>query len=275
MEALIGLGFERALRRRPRGARRGSRRPGLPRSRAQSPTSAGNGAAGRGGGNLPGRAGGEAGPTAGASRPWPDRPPAWRPRRRRWRGSRPPAAAAPRDPGPQGEAADVLRELGRLEEAEAGYRSALDLDARNSRRFSAWAGSPASAATAPPPQRCFEQAAAIDPTAAAAQLQLAAESRDRGDFDAARRILEAVLARTPHEFNAWISLAQIERRAGRRDAALAAFGRAVELNPGYSQGLAEMAVEERALGRPFSRRTPAGPRPRSRSEERRRIAPDG
>src|SRR3712207_7382175 len=37
------------------------------------------------------------------------------------------------------------------------------------------------------------------------QLELAAECRDLGDFDAARRIVGDVLARTPHELNAWRS----------------------------------------------------------------------
>jgi tetratricopeptide (TPR) repeat protein len=162
------------------------------------------------------------------------------------------AAAAPRDPGPKGEAADVLRELGRLDEAEAGYRGALDLDARNRRSLMGLGWIARQRGDRAEARRCFEEAAAVDPKAAGAQLQLAAESRDLGEFDTARRIVEDVLARTPDEFKAWIALAQIERRAGRREAALAAFGRAVELNPGYAQGLAEMAAEERALGRPFA-----------------------
>ena len=80
---------------------------------------------------------------------------------------------------------------------------------------------------------------------------MAAAFRDQGEFEPARRHLDKAIAQNPKHTGAWMQVGRLERMRGDRAAALAAFGKAIEIAPQLVQALVERAIEERALGRPF------------------------
>ena len=146
--------------------------------------------------------------------------------------------------------ADTLADLHRLEEAEEACRAVLADEPDNFGALMSLGHMAKAKADRRAGLAWFERAARAAPDAPGPRFAMADALRDLGDFGAAREVADALLARAPDSFEAWMSLGHTERRAGRRAAALEAFSRASELKPGTPGPLIQMAVEERRLGRP-------------------------
>jgi len=161
-------------------------------------------------------------------------------------------AAAAADPGftwARMEVAADLRELGRLDEAEAVCRGVLaarpnDAEALVALGHCARARGDRAAALAH-----FQAGAAADPENIWAVNEITHELREGGDPDAARDAAEAALRRHPDSLHLMLSVGLSERAAGRHAEALAAFAAAQKMFPEEPGVLVEMALEERALGR--------------------------
>src|SRR5262249_36205646 len=96
----------------------------------------------------------------------------------------------------------------------------------------------------------FETASKLEPTNLDIKLEMAAELRDRGDFDGAHAVVAAVLETCPDHFHAWMHLGHLHRRRGNRTNALEAFETAQRRHPGKAAAVVEVAIEMRAAGRP-------------------------
>lgn len=83
-------------------------------------------------------------------------------------------------------------------------------------------------------RRAWQAALRIDPAHRGAALNLAAWSANRGEFRDARRLTEAVLARSPGDPLALYYLARLERSLGDGGAADAAWRRLVAANPAFA-----------------------------------------
>ncbi len=125
------------------------------------------------------------------------------------------AAAAPQRPSMKLQAASDLRELGRLEEAEAVLRAVL----------------------ADQPQH-------VETLVALGLLKLA-----RFELDEAERLLSSALAAAPDDAGALVALGRLARRRGDRAQALAHFETARRVNPRHAGALLELAAELRESGR--------------------------
>src|SRR5262249_12816993 len=86
------------------------------------------------------------------------------------------------------------------------------------------------------------------------ELEMVNLLQDKGDFDRALATAWRVVRRQPGHMQALISIAVTHRRAARHPAALAAFQEALRHHPGDLDIPVEMAIEERALGRPLDAR---------------------
>jgi tetratricopeptide (TPR) repeat protein len=98
--------------------------------------------------------------------------------------------------------------------------------------------------------RALAATAVTEPLNAVAQLELATEFKDQGQFGEARRRIAAVLEADGANAAAWLGLGQVERRMGNRQAALDAFRQAATRDPHRARALVEIAIEQRALGQP-------------------------
>jgi tetratricopeptide (TPR) repeat protein len=160
------------------------------------------------------------------------------------------AAAAPSEPWPHIETATELRELGRVDEAEALYQGVL---AQHPQAYWAVIGLGLVArykGQRDQAQAYFERAKAMDPAQASAWLELALDLRDAGEFAEALAVLRSVLAEDPTNRYAWLAVGHAERHAGHHQAALEAFRHVLEHHPDYTDALVEMALQERYLGHP-------------------------
>jgi tetratricopeptide (TPR) repeat protein len=163
-------------------------------------------------------------------------------------------ATAQSDPSPRLEVATELRELGRIDEAEAQYHGVL---VEHPQEYWAVIGLglvARSRGQCDEARACFERAKAIDPAQASAWLELAVDLRDAGDFVEALDVLWSVLAHDPANWYAWLAVGHTERQAGHHQAALEAFRRACDCRPNHTDALVEMALQKRYLGRPRSAR---------------------
>jgi tetratricopeptide (TPR) repeat protein len=158
-------------------------------------------------------------------------------------------ALAPRERPVRLEHAATLRELRRLDEAEAAYRALL---ADEPAAWQALAGLGLCARLRNDRAGALAHLTAATEAAPDAEgpwLGLAGELRDAGRFEAARAILRRLLDRGQSGAAAWLGLGQIERTAGDRTAALAAFLEGYRRHPEQHQLMVEIGLEERALGR--------------------------
>ena len=159
-------------------------------------------------------------------------------------------ATASSEPWPRLEIATELRELGRIDEAEAVYQGVL---AEHPQAYWAVIGLglvARSRGECDKARACFERAKAIDPAQASAWLELAVDLRDGGAFVEALAVLHSVLAHDPANWYAWLAVGHTERHAGNHQAALQAFRSASDCYPDHPDALVEMAVQECYLGRP-------------------------
>lgn len=81
------------------------------------------------------------------------------------------------------------------------------------------------------------------------RLELAAAYADRGDAGEAARILDELAAEQPRLPAVWRARGELRRREGDLEAAVAAFGRAVDLGPGDAQALLGLGEVLLGLGR--------------------------
>ncbi|MDO9713536.1 tetratricopeptide repeat protein [Paracraurococcus lichenis] len=160
------------------------------------------------------------------------------------------AAACPRNPWPRLDRATALRQLGRLEEAEALCDSVLaDHPAQPEARLGLGLCARARGDRATAAAR-FREVTEMVPGLVTGWTELATELRETGDTAAARAVAERLTATAPGSVQAWLSLGRAERAAGRRTAALAAFRRAHECQPRDPYPLIDMATEFWAMQQP-------------------------
>jgi predicted O-linked N-acetylglucosamine transferase (SPINDLY family) len=129
------------------------------------------------------------------------------------------------------EAAHGLRLGGHADEAQAAYARIVALDPACA---GAWLGFGLLARAAGANDaglRHLARAVALAPEDADARLHYAWALQDREDFDQSRIHWRALCALRPHDAVAWESLGIVEQAAGNIDAALAAYARAVAIEP--------------------------------------------
>jgi tetratricopeptide (TPR) repeat protein len=148
----------------------------------------------------------------------------------------------------QCEMAFTLRQLGRLDEAEALYRGVMVADSSavaplRGLSLIAQARGDLGAAIASAKSACTLGFQDID-----SRLLLASLYRDAGNYGEASTIVDAVLAAAPDHSGAWMERGLIERARDDHAAALAAFRRAAELN--RARAWIEAAAELMTLGQP-------------------------
>uniref|UniRef100_UPI00191EDBF7 tetratricopeptide repeat protein n=1 Tax=Microvirga soli TaxID=1854496 RepID=UPI00191EDBF7 len=129
------------------------------------------------------------------------------------------------------EVAADLRELGRLDEAEAVLQEILK-QAPQHAGARIWLGhvarrrgDRAAALT------YFEAAAELEPHNLPVKLEVAADLRELGRLDEAEAVLQEILKQAPQHAGARIALGHVARRRGDRAAALTYFEAAAELEP--------------------------------------------
>jgi tetratricopeptide (TPR) repeat protein len=158
-------------------------------------------------------------------------------------------AAAPNDRGARHEYATTLRELGRLEEAEAAYRQLLAAHPDWSPALLGQGLCARQRGDRAEAMARFQAAAAAMPDNSAAWLEVLTEHTDAGRLDEARAIAARMLERDRACPQGWLGLGRIERQAGNRAAALEAFEQGHARCPGQQNFLIEMGIETQALGR--------------------------
>ena len=94
----------------------------------------------------------------------------------------------------------------------------------------------------------FRSAAAIRPIVSTARVDIAIELRDAGEFVEAKKCLEEILAEAPANAAVWLQLGYLYRMTGDRNKAREVFRKVVEMNPGDTRPLLEVATEEFHLG---------------------------
>jgi mannosyltransferase OCH1-like enzyme/Tfp pilus assembly protein PilF len=97
---------------------------------------------------------------------------------------------------------------------------------------------------------CFEAAALADPNQLSPRVEIASELKDRGHYVTAICLIDAVIQADPANVHAKMQRGYIHRHAGDRQAACDEFRRISETYPDFTQAFVELAIEERALGRP-------------------------
>ena len=150
--------------------------------------------------------------------------------------------------GFKAEAAAELRELGRLDEAEALLRQALAIHPQHAASLAELGhiarrrGDHAAALAA------FEAASAADPTHLGLKAAAASELRELGRLDEAEALLRQALAIDPQHLPSLIGVGHVARRRGDRAAALAAFQSAAAVNLSDIGQALEVANSLRDLG---------------------------
>jgi len=143
----------------------------------------------------------------------------------------------------------MLRDTGRLDEAEAALRRASETSPDHAKAQRAFIGL-IYRRDADRGRAELTAAAKSGRISPAAQIEVAAELREQGYLDDARRELEVAIGREPNNVDALMERGRLERRSGNRQAALDAFRTAVQLAPSQVEGFVESAIEERMMGRP-------------------------
>ena len=149
----------------------------------------------------------------------------------------------------QCEIANLLRDLGRLDEAEAYCRRLLEAHpslvaawrclAQIAKQRGEWGEA----------LERFEKARALDPSDPWGQVEIANLLRVMGRFEEAEAICRGLIETHPEHPAGWRCLAQIERQRGERNSALAAFRKACALEPGNLWDQIEIANLLRELER--------------------------
>ena len=144
---------------------------------------------------------------------------------------------------------DELFHLWRLDEAELHYRRALDHAPVRARALLGLGNCALRRGDPARTRRWLEEALIAGTDDREVTLSIGEAMRDCGDDERAIAVIENVLSADPSHVRAWLALGRLHRIAARPQLALEAFAKSVEIAPGSSQPLIEMAIEERALGR--------------------------
>jgi tetratricopeptide (TPR) repeat protein len=147
------------------------------------------------------------------------------------------------------DSAQRLRDLGRLEEAEAAFRHILSDSpnhvgamvqlGRTLRRRSDHAAA----------LNCFERAATADPGHVGIRVEAAISLRDLGRLEEAEATFRHILSDSPNHVGALVQLGHTLRRRSDHAAALNCFDRAATADPGHFGVRIEAAISLRDLGR--------------------------
>ncbi len=158
--------------------------------------------------------------------------------------------ADPSDPWPALEAAADLRELDRLEAAEALCEAVLAVRPGQAEGFLGLGLCARARGNGAEALARFKAAAAADPNSIGAKLEIAYEQRLGGDEEAAGTTARDILQRHPNDLHAMLSLGETARFFGRHEAAFAAFAAAAAAYPAHAGARVDMALEARSLGQP-------------------------
>ncbi len=165
------------------------------------------------------------------------------------------AAAANADrnnSNPDIEVANSLRDLGRLDAADAAYRAVLGRAPGHPRALVGIAVNARLRGARAEALDWLREAVAADPDNLTATLELATELRDLDRFDDATALAEEARRRHADDHRPWISLAQTRRRAGDHEGAHRILVAARAAHPEEPALALEQALEEQWLGRPHA-----------------------
>jgi tetratricopeptide (TPR) repeat protein len=143
-----------------------------------------------------------------------------------------------------------LRELGRLDEAEAAFR---DLVGKHPRFIHGWRGLGLTARQQGDRAAALEHfraAVALDPGDAWPLYDMGAELRELGRLDEAEAAFRELVGKHPRFIHGWRGLGLTARQRGDRSAALEHFRAAVALDPGSVFAQRDLAFELTESGRP-------------------------
>ncbi len=153
----------------------------------------------------------------------------------------------------------IHHKLGRREKAIAAFRAAVTLSPNDPRgpynlgvclqESLAGAGDDARAALTEEARAAFARALALDPGSAQVLYAFATLYSDTGDHARAAELVEAAVRLRPDWSDAWNNLGNHYEGLGRRDAAVAAFDRALQLQPDNMGAVVNRGLTQLALGR--------------------------
>jgi tetratricopeptide (TPR) repeat protein len=155
--------------------------------------------------------------------------------------------AAPTDPWPLLELAADLRELGRLEEAEAHGRRALEIAPSQPVAHIGLAQCARARGNRAAALQILTAAAAALPHDSGLRLERAAELRHFGQLDAAEAECRHVLATQPENLHAHLGLGHAARKRGDRYAAMEFYRAAIRAAPSEPWPRMELAADLRAI----------------------------
>lgn len=144
--------------------------------------------------------------------------------------------------------AEELRQLGRLDDAEAALEQALGLAPELWSVHLALGHCARARGNRTAALGYFETAVRLSPENIGPRLHIAEEQRDTGDLDGARRTARVLLQDHPAHVQVLLSLAYTECRAGQHDEAAAWLRKAHEIEPQNPVILVELARVEYTLG---------------------------
>ena len=142
----------------------------------------------------------------------------------------------------------LLRELGRVEEAEPVLRNLLDKKPQDVNAYIQLALLKRQQRDPQASLDLLQTAATLDPERVGIQLEFASGLRELGRLEEARIVLDRILERDPDNFGAHVGLGHLSRRSGDRLASLSHFERAAKVNPRHAGVLLEIAADQRELG---------------------------
>ena len=142
----------------------------------------------------------------------------------------------------------LLRELGRLDEAEAVLGHLLEQKPQDVNAYVQLALLKRQQGDRQSSLDLFQTAATFDPERIGIQLEIANGLRELNRLEEAKAILDRVVERDPKNFGALVGLGHISRRQGDRLTSLSHFEQAAKFNPKHTGLLLEIANDQRELG---------------------------
>jgi tetratricopeptide (TPR) repeat protein len=154
----------------------------------------------------------------------------------------------PNHPGVRLEIANDLRELGRLDSAEATVNGVLENDPDSFEAHVGLAHINRQQGDRQSSLSEFEIAARLNPNHPGVRLEIANDLRELDKLDSAEAIVSQVLEQDPDNFEAHVGLAHIKRRRGDRHGSLSELQIAARLNPRHPGVRLEIASDLREFG---------------------------
>ena len=160
------------------------------------------------------------------------------------------ACSAPRAPATfHSDLAEILRQGGRLEEAEAAGRRAVSRDAGLAQAWNNLGIIQQERGKLEESRACLERALAMLPESPQAHSNLGNTLKKLGQLDQARRLYEAAIALDPEFADPHSNLAVVLDELGECELGLASAERAIEINPRLADAYVNAALIETRLGR--------------------------